>query len=283
MIGKTISHYKITEELGRDGINLTPRFPFFIALEKLIDLIPFQRYKQNTFHAFLNKAAKVIHIKIKTCLLLAIISIVVCIAGEARAWPWGKKEKLDFSYEFPSGWKIVKMLPASETGRVDKFETKFGACEPCREIAYKYGNFKMFEQMRRVSYENWWAMVVYIPTGSFLNVPKNSKIVMEVINNQDSTVYIESERIAFCLGWIQDYKGGLQHTVLDNCERSLQVKSSQDPGRNDFEWTNLGDSEGPKYVVGYVYFGKQEGLISVVEFSVKGIDSYPADQALSGR
>lgn len=221
--------------------------------------------------------------KEKANLVIAIILVAACFVSEIQAWPWSRKEKINFTYEFPSGWKIVKMMPASETKRVDRFETKFSGCEACREMAYKYGNFKMFEEMRKVSYENWWAIAVYIPSGYFLNVPQNSKMIMEAISKQDSTVYIESEKIAFCLGWIRGYERALQHTVLDNTERSFQVVPSQDPGRNDFEWTSLGDKQGIKYVMGYIYFGKNEGVKKVAGFSVKGIDSYPTTQAHSRR
>lgn len=211
--------------------------------------------------------------QVRVVLVLAIILIAMFFVSETFAW--GKKKGNNFHYEFESGWSIVKIIPAEDTRRVNDFESMFADTPEHLKQALDYGNFFLFAEMHKVGYKNWWAIVVDIPSDYFLHVPQNASIIMEGVDKEGDTLYVESVSIAFAKGWVADYKNARQHTVLYSFERGFQVKSSQDPGRNDFEWSDLGVRNGPKYVVGYVYFGPDVKVEKIVGFHVKGIDAYP--------
>jgi hypothetical protein len=204
--------------------------------------------------------------------------LTVVLFAESRAWPWSKKKEIAPLYEFPSGWKIMKLVPADETRRVNGFEAMYSKCSPCIELAFEHGNFVLYREMREVNYENWWTVVVYIPPDHFLNIPQSAKITMVAVSKQDSTIYIDSERIVFCKGWvIGGLEKAIQHTMFDNSKGNIQIKPFQDIGREDFEFTDLGIEGGTKYTVGYVYFGKHQKIKKVVNFLIEGIDAYPVN------
>lgn len=210
-----------------------------------------------------------------TALLIAVL-LTVALTAEGQAWPWSKKKKITPLYEFPSGWKVMKIVPADETKRVSGFEAMFSRCSACMELAYKDGNFVLYREMREVNYDNWWAIVVYIPPDHFLNIPKSAKIIMEAISKQDSTIYVDSQRIVFCKGWvIGGLKKAIQHTMFDNSKANIQIKPFQDIGREDFEFTNFGIEDGTKYTVGYIYFDKHQKIKKVANFLIEGMDAHP--------
>jgi len=209
------------------------------------------------------------------------VLLTVVLTAECRAWPWSRKKEIGPLYEFPSGWKVMKIVPADETKRVNGFESMFSKCSACMELAYEYGNFVLYREMRKVNYDNWWTIVVYIPPDYFLNIPQNAKITMEAISKRDSTIYIDSERIVFCKGWGGgELKKAIQHTMFDNSKGTIQIKPFQDIGLEDFEFTNLGIEDGSKYIVGYVYFGKHQKIKKVLNFLIEGIDAYPVNHAI---
>lgn len=202
--------------------------------------------------------------------------ITVVLTTEGGAWPWSKKKEIVPLHEYPSGWKIMKVLPADETDRVSGFEAMFSKCSACMELIYKYGNFVLYREMRRVNYEGWWTFIVYIPEGYFLNIPKSAKVTMKAISKQDSILYVDSRRIVFCKGWMQgELKKAIQHTMFDNSTGAIQVKPYQGIAREDFESTTLGVKGGTRYMVGYIYFGETREIKKVVDFLTEGIDAYP--------
>lgn len=222
----------------------------------------------------------------KISFLLAITAIMVAfLFSSSLAWPWSKKKERPISpyrYEFPSGWKVIEMMPTIETKRVSKFESMISRCEPCMEEIFKRGNFLLFREIRTKGYENWWTMVVDIPDGYFLNIPKQARIAMQAVDKSGDTLYIESKRIVFCKGWFfsPDGERMYQHTVLDNSRTNIQVKPYRGIGREDFE---NGEIDGKKYIVGYAYFGEKPRIKEVMNFQFVGMDIYPVSQNLSRR
>jgi hypothetical protein len=240
------------------------------------------RNRTFTGHNGAAKAAKGTRVKAHLSLppsLLPVLLLAGLLAAvlpaESGAWPWSKRKVIVPLYEFSSGWKIMKMVPADETRRVSGFEAAFGDCPNCRETMYEYGNFLLYREMRKVNYENWWSVAIDIPLNQFLRISRNSKVVLTAVTTRGDTISVESRCIAFARGWTRDYKRALQHTVYYNTDGDFQVTSSQNPTRNDFEWTDFGNDRGRKYVVGYVYFGEDHNKMKMIGFRFEGIDSYP--------
>ncbi len=224
-------------------------------------------------------------IRVKVLSVIAVILIAVCFVSEIQAWPWSKnKKEYKFQQEFSSGWKIVGMLPALDTDRVDGFKRLVSRCPPCIEEGYKAGNFVLFRELFWVDFENWWTVIVDISHDHFLNIPLETKVVMRGIDAQGDTIEVESERIVFCKGWSFSWDGKrmTQHTVLDNSLKTIQVKPYRDIGRDDFEH---GEVNGEKYIIGYIFFGKDVELDEneVVDFLFPGINAYPVTNRLSRR
>lgn len=209
-------------------------------------------------------------------IILLVSLLIVMAAAEGAAWPWSKKKEIVPFREYPSGWKIIKIIPADETDRVNGFEAMFSKCSACMKLAYKDGNFLLYREMRRVNYEGWWTFIVYIPEDHFLNIPQSATVTMKVVGEDDSTRYVQSKRIVFCKGWLRGaLKKAIQHTIYDNSTGSIQVKPYRDIGRDDFEFTTFGIKGGTRYTVGYIYFGETREIKEVVDFLTEGIDAYP--------
>jgi len=199
-----------------------------------------------------------------------VIMLVFATSTMAFSWPWewfgGDEEKHEkkFSYEFNSGWKIIDMKQVWDSPRVRDFDYTF-ASDPRRlERIVGYGNFKLFEEMYYMGYRNWWMIIVDIPPNNFLYIPKNEKITMEAICQGD-TVFVDSERICFCKGW---QPSEYQHTLFDNSENDIHIKPYIGIGREDFEHGTPKGYGDKKFIVGYIYFGRDlQDIDKVIDFS----------------
>jgi hypothetical protein len=202
-------------------------------------------------------------------LKIFIVLIIVLGLFPISSYSWwifggGKKiEERDFSYKFDSGGQILKMVPSWETKRVRKFESIVGCCPFRRKLIEDSGSNLLFLEMSEMGYENWWTIVVDIPSRSFLYIPKQSKIIMKAISKGD-TIFIESQGIYFC----EDQ----QSIVYNNSKEAIQIRPS-----SGFESTNFGKKFGGKYMVGYINFGKCIPRKDVLDFKPsKSIDVYPS-------
>lgn len=197
-------------------------------------------------------------------LVLVCLFTVPCLAG-----------KMKWQYTDPAGWRIFFMKPVGEFVRFQKFEAKWECCGPIMQDIVDSGGFKLYNEIRFSSDEDWWVFGLDILDGQFLIFDKRSKFTMVGVTKQD-TVLIDSERISFCIGWGDVYRPSLtQHTILNNTERSIQVRKTCTKGTNDFEWINAdnGKEKCAHVVLGYVCFGEHQEVKKVVDFLPSGITS----------
>lgn len=211
----------------------------------------------------------------RTVIMILVMLIVFTTSVRAFSWPWDwfgdrdeNEKKREFHYEFDSGWRVITMKPAWDSPRVRNFDYKVASDSRRLERILGCGNFKLYYEMHSMGYQNWWLMAVDIPSDQFLYIPKKEKISMEVVSEGD-TIYINSKRICFCKGW--DPRE-FQHTIIDNSKSYICVRPYKGIGRNDFEHGTVSGYGNKKFIIGYVYFGKDiPELNKIVDFSFGGI------------
>ena len=202
-------------------------------------------------------------------ILLSILLLATSVLADE---PW--------SYADQSGWQIIWLKPADELRRVQKFEDAACRNDICSKAILNSKAFQIMKEMRRTNYVGWYAFALDVPYNHFLMFDKRSKFIMIATNRAD-TILVDSQKIVFARGWggkgFNSFRN--QCSPIDNTEKIIQIRCSDDPGFRDFEWVRLKEDKdksfAPYYVMGYVYFDKDEmrGL-KVHDFRILNVQLY---------